>query len=481
MSESLVFHSQTKLILETVIKCALDLMAGFANENQSTEAGFNKMVELLAQEASRKINSVFLQLSDATNKEKLTLRDKVSKLESRLTAVTEDLDGIKIWRENVMSGCPVLNEQTGWVLTLKPFGMLVKSADESTKEDGNFVTPAGGRHIKEFTLEEANCGDVSSAWKQDIAEDDKMTPSSDSQNPLPAEVSKVFECDVCKKRFSRQLHLRRHLDTHKESLSCHQCSRTFRSSAMLERHLLRHNEKTPQSFACPLCDQTFKSKKLLKSHESVHGDDVRPFACDQFLQGKAFTCETCGAGFTLRQNLKRHNRIHTGERPFKCHVCGASFIQDKLKAHMLIHGASKSFMCDLCGKTFLYNCQLKKHQKLLHQDGTEAGTQAGRRRARVRGNRTIIFKRDRVAGVLEPIPAIFRREAGYTLNWSAANRRAHRNKQPFVLTFTPTGNLESSINLSHMFLACGKKPENPEKTHEGTWRTCKLHKGAARV
>ncbi|XP_061528874.1 protein phosphatase PTC7 homolog isoform X2 [Phycodurus eques] len=53
---------------------------------------------------------------------------------------------------------------------------------------------------------------------------------------------------------------------------------------------------------------------------------------------------------------------------------------------------------------------------------------------------------DRVAGVLESIPAIFAREAGYTLNWSPANHRAH-NKQPF----TPPSNLESSINLPRMF------------------------------
>ncbi|XP_061609617.1 protein angel homolog 2 isoform X2 [Phyllopteryx taeniolatus] len=52
----------------------------------------------------------------------------------------------------------------------------------------------------------------------------------------------------------------------------------------------------------------------------------------------------------------------------------------------------------------------------------------------------------RVAGEPEPIPAVIGQEAGYTLNWLPANRRAHRNKQPFALTFTPTGNLESPIH-----------------------------------
>ena len=68
-------------------------------------------------------------------------------------------------------------------------------------------------------------------------------------------------------------------------------------------------------------------------------------------------------------------------------------------------------------------------------------------------------------------PSALRREAGIHPRWSPANRGAHT---PFTHTFTPTGNLESPINLS-MFLDCGRKPEYPVKTHADTGRTCKLH------
>ncbi|XP_054652019.1 integrin beta-1-binding protein 1 isoform X1 [Dunckerocampus dactyliophorus] len=77
-------------------------------------------------------------------------------------------------------------------------------------------------------------------------------------------------------------------------------------------------------------------------------------------------------------------------------------------------------------------------------------------------------------GMLEPIPADFGRQAEYTLDWSPANGRAHIDKQPFTLTFIPMDNLESPINLTCMFLECGRKPEYPEKTH-AHGRTCKLH------
>nr|XP_057906050.1 lysophospholipase D GDPD3a isoform X3 [Doryrhamphus excisus] len=51
-------------------------------------------------------------------------------------------------------------------------------------------------------------------------------------------------------------------------------------------------------------------------------------------------------------------------------------------------------------------------------------------------------------GVLEPIPAVYGREAGYTLDWWPANHRAHIDRQPFTLTFIPMDNLEWLINLA---------------------------------
>ena len=52
--------------------------------------------------------------------------------------------------------------------------------------------------------------------------------------------------------------------------------------------------------------------------------------------------------------------------------------------------------------------------------------------------------------------------------------RDKRDKQPFTLTLTPKDNLESSINLTRMFLDGGRKPEYPERTHAYTGRTYKL-------
>ena len=47
-----------------------------------------------------------------------------------------------------------------------------------------------------------------------------------------------------------------------------------------------------------------------------------------------FRCTVCGRGFTQQIDLQRHLTRHTGEKPFKCHLCKAQFIRaDNLRKH----------------------------------------------------------------------------------------------------------------------------------------------------
>ncbi|MEQ2288787.1 hypothetical protein AMECASPLE_026350 [Ameca splendens] len=59
---------------------------------------------------------------------------------------------------------------------------------------------------------------------------------------------------------------------------------------------------------------------------------------------------------------------------------------------------------------------------------------------------------------------------------SQGNTDTHRtNNHAHTHSYTPKGNLERPINLTVMFLDCGRKPEYLEKPHVCTGRTCKLH------
>ncbi|XP_077452093.1 fatty acyl-CoA hydrolase precursor, medium chain [Stigmatopora argus] len=67
-------------------------------------------------------------------------------------------------------------------------------------------------------------------------------------------------------------------------------------------------------------------------------------------------------------------------------------------------------------------------------------------------------------GVLEPIPADFRPEAGDTLYRWPADRRAKGDRQPFTLTLIPRGNLECLISL----------PCNTMCVYHGIWEETRV-------
>ncbi|KAK3304094.1 uncharacterized protein B0T15DRAFT_399372, partial [Chaetomium strumarium] len=76
--------------------------------------------------------------------------------------------------------------------------------------------------------------------------------------------------------------------------------------------------------------------------------------------------------FVRASDLKRHVKIHTGEKEHKCTWLGCTkeFIQKSaLTVHMRIHTGEKPHKCDICEKPFADSSSRARHRKIHMRQG----------------------------------------------------------------------------------------------------------------
>nr|XP_021205204.1 zinc finger protein 57 isoform X3 [Bombyx mori] len=138
------------------------------------------------------------------------------------------------------------------------------------------------------------------------------------------------KCSLCDGMYLQGTQLRMHI-----KYVCDDCSKRYSTKRFLRQHIETAHLKLKPDYKCTICDKIFNTSFTLRRHvEFKHEKKKLP---------RDKICEHCGRGFMTNKILSSHIRTHTGERPYVCQLCGATFGHSgAMYTHKrLLHGLKK--------------------------------------------------------------------------------------------------------------------------------------------
>ncbi|XP_045169858.2 zinc finger protein 112-like [Mercenaria mercenaria] len=176
-----------------------------------------------------------------------------------------------------------------------------------------------------------------------------------------------FQCDLCPKSYKYQGHLESHKASHQEvkPFYCEMCGKGYVTITLLKHHsMMHHSDSKP--CVCSICGASFITNYKLKRHMTKHTGE------------KSVQCDLCGMGFSTRYNLSVHIQgVHKRENRFACQQCGKQFMTNyQLKVHTMKHSGERPYKCALCRAEYIERKELRRHLKKVHNLPLEESTNA---------------------------------------------------------------------------------------------------------